>query len=132
MSVQNQIQNPNKTEPAPKRFEVCGWEWDSDNGEYVSRDYYCDEVVAEDIQEALEKATKWLEDDVKEAESDGWVCEGIDGDVTDGSNAYVSVTCSKLSKDCVELCREAGDGEECEAECYVTHEVGYDVREVRE
>ena len=113
-----------------KRFDICGWEYDASNGEYVYKDYYCDSVEADNIQEALEKAMKWLEEDIKEGETNGWECDEVDGDVSDDKYGYVSTFCSKLDKECVEICKEdGGDEEECESKCYISHQIGYDISE---
>ena len=86
-----------------KKYRVYLWEWDSDNGEYIYRDYDGEVIYVETDEELWETISKWLQNIAKEAEAEGWECE-----VTADGTLY----CTK--------CDEEG--------CY-SREIGYDVEE---
>ena len=109
-------------------YHVYFWEWDCDNGEYITKQYYPSEVKAKDISKALDKIVKWLEQDVKEAESNGWECDEISGDIVDDNEAYISTTCYKLDKKCVEEYKDEYEVEdELNYACSYSHQMGYDI-----
>lgn len=90
------------------KYRVYLWEWDMVNGEYVYRDYYGEVIEAEDEDKLWEILNKNLEEMAKDAEKEGWDCEG---------EPEGSMICTKR-------CEEE---EVTEEECVYEHQIGYDV-----
>ncbi|CCG27858.1 hypothetical protein [Alphaspiravirus yamagawaense] len=56
-------------------FKVYLWEWDTENGEYVYRDYEGETVEAANEEDLWRTLESWLRDIAKEAAGEGWDCE---------------------------------------------------------
>lgn len=138
LKLENQAQNAGagenpvfspKSENKMRKFRVYEWVWDMKNGEYHHRDFYGIEVVAKDEDDLIDKLEKWLEEDAKEWEKQGYVCEIDSGD-------SISMICAILDEACVKETKEELGEELAEWEIYESctyeYQVGYDWEEVAE
>jgi len=105
------------------KVRVFYWEWDMENGEYVHRDLYGTVVDVKDEDELYKKISRWLEEDVRDAEKNGWTCDPH----SDG----LSAVCSKVDKECVEELKNEGyDEDEAVNRCSMSVQIGYDIENI--